>query len=132
MSYNRIAVLAALRTELVTGHCTPSRGLAELAGRLVVDDTFNHTMLHKIAEHRPLAAALLWICIADQLTGQPRIESLALAATFAFNAGNHGTAARLIDRADVAARRDRTEFPPGLEVLKLDHRVREHLHAIAV
>jgi hypothetical protein len=52
MSYNRIAVLADLRTQLVNRTCNPSRGLAELAGRLVVDDTFNKTLLNKIADHR--------------------------------------------------------------------------------
>ncbi|KPN46864.1 hypothetical protein [Mycobacterium intracellulare] len=130
MSYNRIAILAALRTELVDGGCNPSRGLAELAGRLLGDDSFDKTMLHKIAEHRPLAAALLWTRIADQLGGQPRIEALALAAVFAFNAGNPGLTAGLIDRVDVAARRDHTEFPAMLRILKLDHRVRAHLAAV--
>ena len=57
MSYNRIAILAELRTELVTGTCNPSRGLAELAGRLVVDETFNKTLLYKIADRRRLAVA---------------------------------------------------------------------------
>ena len=132
MSYNRIAILAHLRTQLVNGTCNPSRGLAELAGRLVVDDTFNKTMLYKIADRRPLAAALLWIRIADHLSGQARVESLALAAVFAFKGGNPGIAATLITRADVAARRDHTEFPPMLSILKLDHRVRDHLpHAAA-
>ncbi|ETZ38093.1 hypothetical protein [Mycobacterium intracellulare] len=132
MSYNRIAVLAALRTQLLTATPNPSRGLAELAGRLVLDDTFNKTLLYNIAERRPLAAALLWIRIADQLSGQARIESLTLAATFALAGGNPGISATLIDRVDVAARRNHTEAPPILEVLKLDHRVREHRHPIAV
>lgn len=132
MSYNRIAVLAALRAQLLTGKPNPSRGLAELAGRLVLDDTFNKTLLHTIAERRPLPAALLWIRIADQLSGQARIESLTLAAVFALAGGNPGICATLIDRVDVAARRDHTEFPPILEVLNLDHRVREHRGAVAV
>lgn len=132
MSYNRIAVLAALRTQLLTGKPNPSRGLAELAGRLVLDDTFNKTLLHTLADRRPLAAALLWIRVAAHLSGQARIESLTLAATFALAGGNPAITATLIDRVDVAARRDHTEFPPILDVLKLDHRVREHLHAVAV
>lgn len=132
MSYNRIAVLAALRTQLVSASPNPSRGLAELAGRLVLDDTFNKTLLHNIAQRRPLPAALLWIRIADHLSGQARIESLTLAAIFALAGGNPGITARLIDRVDVSARRDHTEFPPILDVLKLDHRVREQLHAVAV
>jgi hypothetical protein len=82
MCYNRIAVLADLRTELVNGTCNPSRGLAELTAPLLVDDRFK-TMLYKIADRRPLPAALLWIRIADQLSGQARIEALTLAAVFA-------------------------------------------------
>ena len=69
MCYNRIAVLADLRTELVNGTCNPSRGLAELTAPLLVDDRFK-TMLYKIADRRRLPAALLWIRIADQLSGQ--------------------------------------------------------------
>jgi hypothetical protein len=38
--------------------------LPQLAGRFVVDDTFNKTLLYKIAHRRHLATALLWICIA--------------------------------------------------------------------
>ena len=132
MSYNRIAVLAALRTQLLTGKPNPSRGLAELAGRLVVDDTFNKTLLHNIADRRPLAAALLWIRIADHLAGQAHIESLTLAAMFALSGGNPGITASLIDRVDAAARPDHTELPLILEILKLDYRVREHLHAVAL
>lgn len=133
MSYNRIAILADLRTLLVNRSCNPSRGLAELAGRLLVDDTFNKALLYKIADRRLLAAALLWIRIADHLSGQPRIEAFALAAVFAFNAGNPGLAATYITAADVATRRiERTEYPAMLDVLKLDHRVRAHLpHAAA-
>lgn len=128
MSHNRIAILADLRTQLVNRTCNPSRGLAELAGRLLVDDTFNKTLLYKIADRRPLAAALLWIRIADHLSGQPRIEALTLAAVFAFNAGNPGLAATHITTADVATRRtEHTEYPPMLKILKLDHRVRAHL-----
>lgn len=132
MSFNRIAVLAALHTQLLAGKPEPSRGLAELAGRLVLDDTFNKTLLHHIAELRPLTAALLWTRIADHLCGQARIESLTLAATFALAGGNPGISATLIDRVDVAARRDHTQVPPILAVLKLDQRVREHYHAVAV
>ena len=77
MCYNRIAILADLRTELVNGTCNPSPGLAELAAPLLVDHTFK-TMLYKIADRRPLPAALLWIRIADQLSGQARIEALTL------------------------------------------------------
>ena len=126
MCYNRIAVLADLRTELVNGTCNPSRGLAELTAPLLVDDRFK-TMLYKIADRRPLPAALLWIRIADQLSGQARIEALTLAALFALQGGNPGIAATLITRVDVATRRDHTEIPAMLDILKLDHRVRAHL-----
>ena len=131
MSYNRIAILADLRTQLVNRTCNPSRGLAELAGRLVVDDTFNKTLLYKIADRRPLAAALLWIRIADQLSAQPRIEALTLAAVFALTGGNPAICATLITRAVIAARRDHTELPPMIDILKLDHRVRDHLPHVA-
>lgn len=126
MCYNRIAVLADLRTELVNGTCNPSRGLAELTAPLLVDDRFK-TMLYKIADRRPLPAALLWIRIADQLSGQARIEALTLAAVFALQGGNPGIAATLITRVSVATRRDHTENPAMLDILKLDHRVRAHL-----
>jgi hypothetical protein len=126
MCYNRIAILANLRTELVNGTCNPSRGLAELTAPLLVDDRFN-TMLYKIADRRPPPAALLWTRIADQLSGQARIEALTLAALFALQGGNPGIAATLITRVDVATRRDHTEIPAMLDILKLDHRVRAHL-----
>ena len=126
MCYNRIAVLADLRTQLVNGTCSPSRGLAELCAPLLVDEHFK-TMLYKIADRRPLPAALLWIRIADQLSGQARIEALTLAAVFALQGGNPGIAATLITRVDVAARRERTEIPAMIGILKLDHRVRDHL-----
>ncbi|MGO9694925.1 MAG: hypothetical protein ACLPYO_14365 [Mycobacterium sp.] len=126
MCYNRIAVLADLRTELVNGTCNPSRGLAELTAPLLIDERFK-TMLYKIADRRPLPAALLWIRIADQLSGQARIEALTLAAVFALQGGNPGIAATLITRVSVATRRDHTENPAMLDILKLDHRVRAHL-----
>lgn len=87
MCYNRIAVLADLHTLLVNGTCNPSRGLAELTAPLLVDDRFK-TALYKITKLQPLAAALLWSRIADQLSGQARIEALALAAVFASNTAN--------------------------------------------
>jgi hypothetical protein len=126
MCYNRIAILADLRTELVTGTCNPSRGLAELTAPLLVDDRFK-TALYKIADRRPLRAALLWSRIGDHLSGQARIEALTLAAVFALKGGNPGISATLISRVDVAVRRDNTETPAMLDILKLDHRIREHL-----
>jgi hypothetical protein len=131
MAYSRIATLANLRTHLINGDRTVSQGLAQLAGRLAVDPTIR-TALFNIAAGRPLAAALMWINIADQITGQARVEALSLAAFFAFRGGNPGIAATLINRADVAARRDHVEFPPVLDLLKLDHRIREHLSPAAV
>jgi hypothetical protein len=84
------------------------------------------------ADRRPLPAALLWIRIADQLSGQARIEALTLAAVFALQGGNPGIAATLSTRVDVAARRERTEIPAMIGILQLDHRVRDHLaHAAA-
>lgn len=126
MSYNRIAILADLRTQLLNGTCNPSRGLAELAGTLLVDDTYK-TLLYKIAEHRPMAATLLWTRIADHLSGQNRAEALTLAAVFALTAGNPGIAATLITRVIVTARREDIAIPAMLGILQLDHRVRQHL-----
>ncbi|ASL12332.1 hypothetical protein U8D42_27250 (plasmid) [Mycobacterium europaeum] len=131
MCYNRIAILGHLRTELVDGSCNPSRGLAELSAPLLVDDSFT-TLLYKIADGRPLRAALLWSRIGDHLSGQSRIEALTLAAVFALKGGNPGICASLINRVDVAVRRDHTGTPAMIDVLKLDHRVQEHLpHPVA-
>lgn len=126
MCYNRIAILADLHTALTDGPCNPSRGLAELAAPLLADNTYT-TALYKIAERLPLRAALLWSRIGDQLSGQPRIEALTLAAVFALKGGNPGISATLINRVDVAVRRNHTQAPAMINVLKLDHRVREHL-----
>lgn len=131
MSFSRIATLAHLRTHLINGDRDITRGLAELAGRLAADPTIRTPLLN-IAAGRPLAAALMWIIIADQISGQARVEALSLAAFFSFRGGNPGIAATLINRADVAARRDHVEFPPVLDVLKLDYRIREHLTPVAV
>ena len=46
---------------------------------------------------------------------------------FALQGGNPGIAATLITRVSVAARRDHTEIPAMLDILKLDHRVRAQL-----
>jgi hypothetical protein len=131
MCYNRIAILADLRNQLVNGTCNPSRGLAELAAPLLVDDSYK-TLLYKIAERRPLRAALLWGRIGDHLSGQARIEALTLAAAFALKGGNPGIAATIITRVDVAVRREHTETPAMIEILKLDHRIQAHLtHGVA-
>jgi hypothetical protein len=130
MCYNRIAILAALRTEMVTGTCNPTRGLAELSAPLLVDDTYK-ALLYKIAHRRPLRAALLWSRIGDHLSGQARIEALTLAAVFALKGGNPGISATFITRVDVAVRSEHTTTPAMLDILKLDHRIREHLpHAV--
>ena len=131
MCYNRIAILADLRTELIAGDCNPTRGLAELAAPLLVDGTYK-ALLYKLAEHRPLRAALLWSRIADHLSGQPRIEAVTLAAVFALKGGNPGISATFITRVDVEVSRRHAETPPMIGILKLDHRVRDHLpHAVA-
>ncbi|MFC6130259.1 hypothetical protein ACFP2H_28080 [Mycolicibacterium llatzerense] len=130
MPHNRIATLANLRTELVSGSGNPSPGLIQLAGKLVVDPQYK-LMLHKIAQHRPKAAALLWMKIAEHLSGAQRLEALALAAEFAFQCGSPRTTAELITRAEDTARSEHLEFPPLLDILKLDHTVRDHLHHVA-
>ncbi|MBZ4522187.1 hypothetical protein [Mycobacterium avium] len=131
MCYNRIAILADLQTELISGACNPSRGLAELTAPLLVDDSFK-ALLYKIGDRRPLRAALLWTRIGDHLSGHARIESLSLAAVFAFKGGNPGISASLITRVEVEVRRYHTETPAMIDVLKLDHRIQEHLpHVVA-
>lgn len=131
MCYNRIAILADLRNELISGTCNPSRGLAELSAPLLVDESFK-ALLYKIADRRPLRAALLWSRIGDHLSGQARIESLTLAAVFALKGGNPGISASLITRVDVEVRRYQTETPAMIDLLKLDHRIQQHLpHAVA-
>ena len=131
MTYSRIATLAHLRTHLINGDRTVTPGLAKLAGRLAADPTIR-TALLSIAAGRPLTAAMMWINIADQNSGQARVEALSLAAFFAVRGGNPGIAASVINRADVAARQDHVEFPPVLDLLKLDHRVLKHLTPAAV
>jgi hypothetical protein len=130
MCYNRIAILADLRTQLVYGTCNPSRGLAELTAPLLVDDSFK-TLLYNIADRRPLRAALLWSRIGDHLSGQARIEALTLAAEFALKGGNPGISATLIARVQVASRRQHSPTPPMIAILKLDQRIREHLPHVA-
>nr|WP_172689807.1 DUF4192 family protein [Mycolicibacterium sp. CBMA 213] len=130
MPHNRLATLANLRTEIVSGSCNPSPGLIELAGRLTVDPQYK-SLLHKIAENRPKAAALLWIRISDHLSGAQRLEALALAAEFAFQGGSPRATAQLIVRAAATSEREHLEFPPLLDILKLDHTVRDHLPAAA-
>lgn len=131
MCYNRIAILADLRTQLVSGNCNPSRGFAELTAPLLLDDSFK-TLLYKIAERRPLRAALLWSRIGDHLNGQARIQALTLAAVFALKGGNPGISATLITRVDVEVRRHHSQTPAMIDILKLDRRLRDHLpHAAA-
>lgn len=93
MCYNRIAILADLRTELFTGTCNPSRGFAELTAPLLLDDGFEG-LLYKIADRRPKRAALLWSRIGDHLNGQARIQALTLAAVFALKAATPASAPR--------------------------------------
>jgi hypothetical protein len=123
-----VAVIADLRSELVNRTCTPNADLVDRVGQLLVDDTFKKTWLYTIARRRPLAAALLWTRIADQLSGPARLEALALAATFSFNGGNTAIAARLIAAADVTARRyTGAAYPHTLTILKLDQAIRAEL-----
>jgi hypothetical protein len=123
-----VAVIADLRSELVNRTCTPNAELVARVGQLLVDDTFKKTWLYTIARHRPLAAALLWSRIADQLSGPARLEALALAATLSFNGGNTALAATYIAAADVTARRyTGAAYPHMLTILKLDQAIRAEL-----
>ena len=131
MCYNRIAILADLRTELLAGTCHPTRGLAELAAPLLTDQTYR-PLLDKIGNRSPLRAALLWSRIGDHLSGQARIDALTMAAVFALQGGNPGISATYVTRVDVAVRTAHTQTPALINALKADHRIREHLTRAAV
>jgi hypothetical protein len=125
---SHVAVIADLHNELVNRTCAPNPELIARVSQVLLDDTFKKTWLTIIARRRPLAAALLWSRIADQLSGPARLEALALAATCAFHGGSTAIAANLITAADVTARRyTNIAYPPMLTALKFERQIRTYL-----
>lgn len=125
---SHIAVLTDLHNALVNRTSTPPAELVEHVGTKIVDPTFNNDWICNIARHRPLAGALLFSRIADQLNGQARIEALAIAASSSSSGGNPAIAATLIAAADVTARRTaNVAYPRELTALKFDHEIRSYL-----
>jgi hypothetical protein len=108
--------VANLRTHLTIGDCTIPHGIAKLAAAWPPTPPSGPLCTRSTtAGHWPM-----WIHIAEQISGQVRVEALGLAAIFSFRGGNHSIAATVIGRADVAARCDHIEFPPST-VPKLDY-----------
>jgi hypothetical protein len=91
-------------------------------------DYNQHRHLVKICNGRFLAGALLFTRIADQLSGEPQVGALTVAAICALNGGNPGLAASAITRLEVLANRRHIEVSPLVAILKIDHRIAEQLH----
>jgi hypothetical protein len=126
MTFNRIAVLGEIRTHLIN-NTAPHADLANRAGRMAADYN-QHRHLVKICNGRFLAGALLFTRIADQLSGEPQVGALTVAAICALNGGNPGLAASAITRLEVLANRRHIEVSPLVAILKIDHRIAEQLH----
>ena len=126
MSFSRIATMAEIRTHLID-NTPPTATLADRAGRMAADHT-QHRHLVRICQGRYLAGALLYQRIADQLSGEPQVGILTVAALCALNGGNPGLAARAITRLQVMANRRHIEVPAIVDVLTIDHRIAEQLH----
>ena len=129
MSFNKIATMGEIRTHLIN-NTPPDASLAYRAGRMAADHN-HHRHLVKICDGRYLAGALLYQRIADQLTGEPQVGILTVAALCALNGGNPGFAASAITRLEVIANRRHIEVSPIVDILKIDHRIAQHLHASA-
>lgn len=129
MSFNRIATMAEIRTHLIN-NTPPDAALANRAGRMAADHN-QHRHLVRICQGRYLAGALLYQRIADHLTGEPQVGILTVAAICALNGGNPGFAATAITRLQVMANRRHIEVSPIVDVLTIDHRIAQHLHASA-
>ena len=125
MTFNRIAVMGEIRTHLIN-NTAPDADLANRAGRMAADYDRHH--LVKICNGRFLAGGLLFQRVADQLSGEPQVGALTVAALCALNGGNHGLAASAITRLEVIANRRHIEVSPLVDILKIDHRIAEQLH----
>ena len=126
MTFSKIATMGEIRTHLINNEA-PGACLANGAGRMAADDN-HYRHLVKICDGRYLAGALLYQRIADQLSGQPQVGILTMAALCALNGGNPGLAARAITRLEVVANRRHIEVSPLVDILKIDHRIAEQLH----
>jgi hypothetical protein len=126
MTFSKIATMAEIRTHLIK-NTPPDASLANRAGRMAADHD-QHRHLVKICDGRYLAGALLYQRIADQLSGEPQVGALTVAALCALNGGNPGLAASAITRLEVIANRRHIEVSPLVDILKIDHRIAEQLH----
>ena len=126
MTFSRIAAMAEIRTNLIK-NTAPDSCLAQRAGQMAADHD-QHRHLVKICNGRFLAGALLFQRVADQLSGEPQVGALTVAALCALNGGNPGLAASAITRLEVIANRRHIEVSPLVEILKIDHRIAEQLH----
>ena len=129
MTFSRIAVMGEIRTHLID-NTAPDSSLAKRAGKMAADYN-QHRHLVKICDGRYLAGARLYHHIADQLSGEPQVGILTVAALCALNGGNPGLAARAITRLEVLANRRHIEVSPLVAILKIDHRIAEQLHPSA-
>jgi hypothetical protein len=129
MTFSRIATIGAVRTHLIN-NTPPDSSLAYRVGKMASHPN-QHRHLVKICDGRYLGGALLYQRIADQLTGEPQVGVLTVAAICALNGGNAGFAATAITRLEVMANRRHIEVSPLVEILKIDHRIAQHLHASA-
>ena len=126
MTFSKIATLAEIRTNLIN-NTAPDSCLAQRAGKMAADPD-QHRHLVKICNGRFLAGALLFQRVADQLSGEPQVGALTVAALCALNGGNPGLAASAITRLEVIANRRHIEVSPLVDILKIDHRIAEQLH----
>ena len=126
--HNHLAVLTALDTTLSGRPGMPPPQLVDDLAAALADPAFNNEWITNLAHGRPLAAALLFSRIAEQLSGQHRLEALAIAATASMRGGNLAIAANLITGADVtAARYSNASYPPALRTLKFNRAIRTYL-----
>lgn len=126
MTTSTRATVDALHAHLRTGTYTLAPQLLDTAGHLATDDGARGFIL-RAGHGRELAAARLWLHVADRHHGPRRVQSLTIAAIFALDGGNPGLAATLVTYAEVTARREYLTLPPTLHDLKNTPSVRAHL-----
>ena len=125
---NHLAILTDLATHLKERPGMPPAELATRVGEALTDPTFNSEWIFNISQSQPLSAALLFSRVAEQLSGQARIEALAIAAGSSSRGGNPAIAATLITAADITMRRTpNATYPWELTALKCDHEIRSYL-----
>lgn len=125
---NHVAILTDLATHMENRPGMPPVELVTRVGEALTNPSFNNEWIFNITRKQPLAAALLFSRIAEQLGGQARIEALAIAAGSSSRGHNPAIAATLIAAADVTMHRTpNASYPWELTALKCDHEVRSYL-----